>query len=176
MLVWAAGYAAFLILVLVVVAARREPTAVRGDWLFLFTSLFLLAATIVTGLRGDRFGLGTLLTAVLVVAVGWFVRSRWLIIGASAFAVGTTIGECAARLRAPVERSVTECSVAVPGGAMRLRIASVARGSTMIVFVMTPRHRKAELFRRLLAKQYRPVLPTIKLGTLGGGGAGAGTG
>jgi hypothetical protein len=40
--------------------------------------------------------------------------------------------------------------------------------STMIVFVRSARHRKAELFRRLLAKQYRSVMPTIRLGTLGG--------
>jgi hypothetical protein len=37
----------------------------------------------------------------------------------------------------------------------------------MIVFVGTAKHRKAQLFRRLLAKQYRSVIPPIRLGTLG---------
>ena len=30
----------------------------------------------------------------------------------------------------------------------------------MIVFVASAKHRKAQLFRRLLAKQYRAVMPT----------------
>ena len=34
----------------------------------------------------------------------------------------------------------------------------------MIVFVADAQHRKAYLFRRLLAKQYRAVTPTIRLG------------
>ena len=44
-----------------------------------------------------------------------------------------------------------------------LRIVPAGR-STMIVFVADAKHRKAHLFRRLLAKQYRAVTPTIRLG------------
>jgi hypothetical protein len=32
------------------------------------------------------------------------------------------------------------------------------------VFVSSTKHRKVALFRRLLAKQYRSVVPTIRLG------------
>ena len=45
----------------------------------------------------------------------------------------------------------------------RLRIASAGR-STVIVFVGSAKHRKTHLFRRLLAKQYRSVMPTIRIG------------
>jgi hypothetical protein len=34
----------------------------------------------------------------------------------------------------------------------------------VIQFVASSRHRKAHLFRRLLAKQYRPVMPTLRVG------------
>jgi hypothetical protein len=34
----------------------------------------------------------------------------------------------------------------------------------MIVFVASAKHRKAQLFRRLLAKQYRSVMPTLRIG------------
>lgn len=165
---WAAAYAALLIVTLVLVSLRREPTVVRGDWVFLVTSLFLIAATVITALRGGRFSVGPVIAAALVLAVGWLARSRWLIIGASPPAVGATIDECGSRLCAAVERSTSDVAIAIPGGAMRLRVTPLAGGSTLIVFVTTPPHRKADLFRRLLAKQYRPVLPTIRLGTLGG--------
>lgn len=172
MLAWAAAYVALALVAVVVVLARREPTVVRGDCLFLATSLFMLAAALVTGMRGGRFTLGALVAVALVLVAGWLAQSRWLIVGADATAVGATIEECASRLCAAAARTPAECTITVPGGVVRLRIAPAARRSTMIVFLASARHRKAELFRRLLAKQYRPLLPTIRLGTLGGGRSG----
>lgn len=163
MLVWAAAYVALLIAAAVVVRARHEPTIVRGDSVFLVTSVFVLVAAAVTALRDGRFSLGTLVVAVLVLVGGWLLQSRWWVIGASPEVVTTTIEECATRLCAPTARESGACTVTVPGGAVRLRIAPAGR-STMIVFVASSRHRKAYLFRRLLAKQYRSVMPTIRLG------------
>ena len=168
MLVWAAIYAALVGLAAVVVLARREPTIVRGDWVFLVTALYILLAAAVTALRGGRFSLGVLAGTILVLVVGWLVQSRWWVVGARTDAVVVTIEECASRLCAPAERSAGECTVSVPGGTVRLRISPVG-ASTMIVFLASAKHRKAHLFRRLLAKQYRAVTPTIRLGTLGGG-------
>lgn len=169
MLVWAAAYAAFALAAVLIVLARREPTVVRGDWLFLVTALYLLAAALVTALRGGRFTLGALVVVVLVLVAGWLAQSRWLIVGAEASAVSATIDECASRLCTTAARAAAECAIAVPGGVLRLRVAPAAGHSTMIVFVASARHRKAELFRRLLAKQYRPVVPTIRVGMLLGG-------
>ena len=166
MLVWAAIYAALVALAAVVVFARHEPTIVRGDWVFLLTALYVLLAAVTTALRGGRFSLGVLGGTTLVLLAGWLVQSRWWVVGARTDAVAVTIEECASRLCAPAERSASGCTVSVPGGAIRLRISPAGR-STMIVFVASARHRKAHLFRRLLAKQYRSVIPTIRLGTLG---------
>ena len=104
----------------------------------------------------------------LVLPAGWFVQSRWWVIGARPDAVTTTIEECASRLCAPSARATGACTVTVPGGAVQLRVVPVG-ASTMIVFVASARHRKALLFRRLLAKQYRPVMPTLRLGAPGNG-------
>lgn len=172
MLAWAAVYVALVVVAAVVVLARREPTVVRGDWVFLLTALYVLAAAAVTALRGGRFSLGVLAGTIVVLLAGWFVQSRWWVVGAGAEAVATTIEECASRLCAPAVRSAGACRVSVPGGVMHLRIAP-AGGSTMIVFVSSAKHRKVHLFRRLLAKQYRPVLPTIRLGVLGAPNAGS---
>jgi hypothetical protein len=165
-LVWAAAYVVLVVVASVVVLARREPTVVRGDWVFLLTALFVLLAAVVTALRGGRFSLGVLLGTVIVLVAGWFVQSRWWVIGAAPGAVVATIEECASRLCAPSARAPGECTVTVPGGAVQLRVAPVG-ASTMILFVASAKHRKAHLFRRLLAKQYRSVIPTIKLGVLG---------
>ena len=171
MLVWAAAYVALVGVAVVLVRSRREPTIVRGDWIFLLTALYALVAAAVTALRGGRFSLGVLAGTVLVLLAGWLVQSRWWVVGAGADAVTATIEECASRLCAPSARAAGHCTVTVPGGAVRLRIAPAGE-STMIVFVESARHRKAQLFRRLLAKQYRSVIPTIRLGTLGSPGGG----
>ena len=104
-----------------------------------------------------------LFRSVVVLLAGWLLRSRWWVVGAEPDVVAATIEECASRLCAPSERGPGECRVTVPGGALHLRIVP-ARRSTMIVFVADAKHRKAHLFRRLLAKQYRAVTPTIRLG------------
>ncbi len=163
MLAWAIAYAVILTGAVVVVLARREPTIVRGDWVFLLTSLFVLVAALVTAVRGERFSLGVLVATVLVLLAGWVVQSRWWVVGAPASVVVATVDECASRICAPATHAADEATIGVPGGAVRLRIAP-AGGSTMIVFVASSTHRKADLFRKLLAKQYRSVLPTIRVG------------
>jgi hypothetical protein len=161
---WAIAYVALGLAAAAVVRTRREPTIVRGDWVFLVTALYILAAAIVTAGRGGRFSLGVLATVVLVLLAGWLVQARWWVVGAAAPAVAATVEECAARLCAPVTSTPGTCTVSVPGGALRLRISPVTATSTMIVFLASTRHRKADLFRRLVTKQYRSVMPTIHLG------------
>lgn len=163
MLGWAAAYVVLVVAASVVVLARREPTIVRGDWIFLLTAVYVLVAAVGTALRGGRLSLGVLAGAIVVLIAGWFLRSRWWVIGQDAGAVVAAIEECATRLCAPSARGSDELRVTVPGGMVHLRLASVGR-STMIVFVANARHRKAHLFRRLLAKQYKSVMPTIRVG------------
>lgn len=169
MLAWAAAYVVIAIAAAVVVLARREPTIVRGDWIFLLTSSFVLLAATVTSIRGERFSLGVLVGAVLVLVAGWLVQSRWWVVGVDSAVVAVTVEECASRLCAPATRTGRESTITVPGGAIRLHIAPAGR-STVIVFVATAKHRKAALFRRLLAKQYRAVMPTLRLGQPGASG------
>ena len=163
MLGWAAAYVVLVAAAFVVVLARREPTVVRGDQIFLLTALYVLLAAGVTTVRDRRLSLGVLAVSVVILLASWLLRSRWWVVGAEPDVVATTIEECASRLCAPSERANSECRVTVPGGALHLRIVPAGR-STMIVFVADAKHRKAQLFRRLLAKQYRAVAPTIRLG------------
>ena len=169
MLAWAAVYVVLVVVAAGVVLARREPTVVRGDWVFLLTSLYILLAATVTAWRGERFSLGVLAATVAVLIVGWLVQARWWIVGAKSEIVVTHIEQCASRLCAPSTRATNECTISVPGGAMRLRLTPAGR-STMIVFVSSAKHKKVELFRRLLAKQYRAVMPTIRVGPSAGAG------
>jgi len=162
---WTIAYVAVGLVASALVLARREPTIVRGDWVFLLTALYVLVATVVTVIRGDGISLGMMLTIAVALVATWLVRARWWVIGAPSHTVATTMQDCAARLCAPAALSGGVCTVQVPGGAVRLRIAPVATASTMIVFLSSTQHRKTELFRRLLTKQYRPVMPTIRIGS-----------
>ena len=164
MLGWAIAYVAVGLVASALVLARREPTIVRGDWVFSLTALYLLLTTVAVVLRGDGVTLGMIVTIVVVLTATWLVRTRWWVIGAPSHAVATTMQDCAARLCAPAAVSDGVCTIQVPGGAVRLRIAPMASASTVIVFLSSTRHRKTELFRRLLTKQYRPVMPTIRIG------------
>lgn len=166
MLAWAIAYVVLLTIAAILVLARREPTIVRGDWVFLLTSVFVLVAALASAFRGERFSLGVLAATVLVLLIGWFAQSRWWVIGAPSATVKATVDECASRLCAPATHNAGESTIGVPGGAMRLRIAP-AGGSTVIVFIASAKHRKVELFRTLLAKQYRSVMPTIRVGGAG---------
>jgi hypothetical protein len=160
---WAAAYVVLVVAASVVVLARREATIVRGDWIFLLTAVYVLVAAAFIALRGGRFSLGALAVVIVVLLAGWSLQSRWWVVGQDSGAVVAAIEECASRLCAPAARGLDELRVTVPGGVVHLRVASVGR-STMIVFVSSARHRKAHLFRRLLAKQYKSVMPTIRLG------------
>ena len=60
MLAWAAAYVVVALMAAVIVLSRREPTVVRGDWVFLLTSLFVLLAASVSTVRGERFSFGVL--------------------------------------------------------------------------------------------------------------------
>jgi hypothetical protein len=163
---WTAAYVVLVVAASVVVLARREPTIVRGDWIFLLTAVYVLVAATVTALRGGGLSLGVLAAAIVVLAASWFLHSRWWVIGQDSAAVAAAIEECASRLCAPSARGTDDLRVTVPGGVVHLRVASVGK-STMIVFVANARHRKAHLFRRLLAKQYKSVMPTIRVGGSG---------
>ena len=170
MLAWAAAYVIIAGVAAAIVLSRREPTIVRGDWVFLLTAVFVLVAATVIAVRGGRFSLGELAVVVAVLILGWLVQSRWWVVGANVATVGVTVDECASRLCAPTTRSGQDATVTVPGGAIRLKIAPAGR-STVIVFVASTKHRKVALFRRLLAKQYRAVMPTLRLGSAPSGSA-----
>ena len=161
---WVIAYVVLGLVAAAVVLARREPTIVRGDGVFLVTALYILVAAVVTAARGGRFSLGALAGVVAVLVAGWLLRSRWWVVGAAPRLVVATVEECAARVCAPATASGDTCAVAVPGGRVQMRITPVSATSSVIVFVASTRHRKSELFRRLLAKQYRPVMPTIRFG------------
>lgn len=160
---WAAAYVVLVVAASAVVLTRREPTVVRGDWVFLLTAVYVLVAVVITVLRGGGISLGMAAGAIVVLLGCSLARSRWWVIGQDAGVVVAVIEECATRLCAPSERATGACILTVPGGVMHLRIAPVGR-SAMIVFVASSRHRKVQLFRRLLAKQYRSVMPTIRIG------------
>lgn len=163
MLAWAAAYVVIAVAAVVLVLARRDPTIVRGDWVFLLTALFVLLAAIATAVTGGRFSLGELAGVVVLLIAGWFVQARWWVVGAPPTTVGVTVDECASRLCAPLARTGQDTVVTVPGGAIRMRIAPAGR-STVIVFMASAKHRKVALFRRLLSKQYRSVVPTLRVG------------
>ena len=77
MLGWAAAYVVLVAAAFVVVLARREPTVVRGDYVFLLTALYVLVAAGVTTIRGGRLSLGVLAVSVVVLLLSPLVK-RWM--------------------------------------------------------------------------------------------------
>ena len=148
--IWIAAYVAILLVGSLLVAVRSEPTVLVGSSYLLFNTAFAalaVAAPLVTG--QELAPLSASFWALLVLG-SWMARSSWLIVGASRDEVRETVERCLMKLR--IEKD--------PG----IRIRGVP-GGVLVRLTNRTRTRKLQLFESLLAKQFRGVLPRLRVRT-----------
>jgi hypothetical protein len=168
--VWIAAYVAILLAGSLLVAVRSEPTVLVGSSYLLFNTAFAALSVAAPLLTGQELApLSTSFWALLVLG-SWMTRSSWLIVGASHGQVREAVERCLMKLRIDVRESDGDFLVApAPATATgekepRIRIRDVPRG-VLVRFQNRARTRKLELFESLLAKQYRSVLPRLRVRT-----------
>lgn len=149
-MIWIAAYVAILLVGSLLVAVRSEPTALVGSSYLLFNMAFAALAVATPLVTGQELApLSASFWALLVLA-SWMARFSWLIVGAGGAEVLEAIEGCLMKLR--IEKDPGIRIRGVPGGVL-VRLQNRART------------RKLQLFESLLAKQYRSVVPRLRVRT-----------
>jgi hypothetical protein len=168
--VWIAGYLAATLGLVAAAAFRRKPVLLKGSSLLALTLLFVALSAAAAAGHARRSGTVLLpLVAFQLVAVGvaWAARGQWLVAGAGPAAVGATLERCLGMLCASFERAADGYVVPLADGPLRVALRPALGGATVVTFRGATGHRKAALLRTLLAKQFDPVVPRVKVGRRG---------
>lgn len=167
---WLAGYAAIIALCAITVLVRREPTLLRGRSAFTFTTLYVALAWVSVAwldARGSRFSLFSpfdLGAAALAIAITAIAAPWWFVLGGPRAAVVSTLEACLGRVCAVYERTDAGFIMKIPAGGMRVSVHTLPWTRVSVVSLCAkPPHKKADLLRRLFAKQYRGVFPTLRI-------------
>ena len=171
-LVWIVGYLAAVVGLVGAAALRRRPILLKGSSLLPLTLLFVVLSTVAVVGPARRLGAVLLpMVAFQLVALGaaWAVRGQWLVVGADAAAVASTLERCLGMLCAPFERPGRAEAYVVPlaDGPLRVALRPAPAGATIVTFAGATAHKKAALLRALLAKQFDGVVPRVKIGRSG---------
>lgn len=162
---WAATYLGIVSLAVVAVARRGDATIFAGRTLGLFNVAFVVVAAAVTfGVRGDLRG-HALLAGLVLLLPTWAVRTRWLLVGETRRGIEKNIEACLRRLCATFERTIEGYNVVLAGtDVLHIRIRHLGTQVALLEFRAPMRHRKVELIQKLLGKQYRGLLPVLRIG------------
>lgn len=180
-MVWIAAYLAVLLAGCLLAAVRSEPTVLGGSSFLVFNAAFVAVSLTVSLLSGQAVSgqaVGHAVSAALttfwalLLLGSWIARSFWLIIRAGSGEVREIVETCLVMVRIAFEKS--QCGFTVAAGPtsvatrpveLRIRIRDLPPGCALIRFQGRARHRKLELLKHLLAKQFRGVLPQLRVRT-----------
>lgn len=163
---WVLGYVAIALIAGVTVLARREPALLRGSSVLLFTVAYVAIAAAALYWTGHPITRLAAAFAGVALALAVALAPWWTVIGAPRASVIGTIEVCFGRVCATYRAAGAGHGFVmdVPGGALHIRLHALPVGNaTLISFQASPRHKKGDLLRRLLGKQYSGVLPTIRI-------------
>lgn len=149
-MVWIAAYVAILLAGFLLVAVRSEPTVLVGSSYLLFNTAFAAASVAALLLTGQEIAPASASFWALLVLGSWIARSSWLIVHAGRGAIQEAVERCRRMVRMEM--------------APRVRIRDLP-GGVLIRFPGRGRSRKLRLFESLLAKQFRGVLPRLRVRT-----------
>jgi hypothetical protein len=160
---WAGGYLGVLMFVVVRAALGREATLVSGRFLFAFTVVYAAAALVASLVTGSSISVIALAWIAGLAIAAWLSRAHALAFGELEARTAEVLVECGRRVCLTGELTAGGYRFPLPGGALDVRLRAVGRGVTLITFRAAPGHRKAQLFEKLVAKQYRRPLPVIRV-------------
>lgn len=161
---WLAGYAAVVAAAALTILLRRAPTLLRGSAVFLFTSGYVGIAAVALVWTGAVVPARAIAMAVVLLALTGAAAPWWLVVGGPRAAVGEIVETCFGRVCARYERTSRGFLMTVPGGGLHVGLHPMGTDRlTAMRFHEQPPHKKGELFRRLLIKQWSGPLPTIRI-------------
>jgi hypothetical protein len=161
---WVAAYAAALIVWLIVLATGRQPTLWKGSALAWLNGAVVAAilAVLLARQRGPGWGLYVLVGLLLVSAIaGWHF---WLLLHVGRTEIDQILEKCFTQTRAPYNKTPAGYTVSAGGAEMRVAITPMLAGHA-VRFAGGTDSKKAQLICSLIAKQFQPSFPPLRIRT-----------
>jgi hypothetical protein len=160
---WVAAYAAALIVWLIVLAAGNRPTLWKGRALLYLNGAFIAVLLVVVLVRQQRPGLGLYIFGAVLLASAVAARNAWLLLHIDRTEIARILEKCFAQTRTQFDRT-DRGYTARAGGEMQVTVTPVLTMHT-VRFTGTSNSKKGQLIRALIAKQFRPSFPALRIRT-----------
>jgi hypothetical protein len=160
---WVAAYAAALIVWLIVLAAGRQPTLWKGRALLYLNGAIIAVVVVVMLARHQRPGLGLYVLGALLLASAAAARNAWVLLHIDRPEINRILERCFAQTRTQFDKTGPGYTVRA-GGEMQVSVAPMLTMHT-VRFTGTSNSKKGLLIRALIAKQFHPSFPTLRIRT-----------
>jgi hypothetical protein len=160
---WVAAYAAALIVWLIVLAAGRQPTLWKGRALLYLNGAIIAVLVVVMLARQQRPGFGLYVLGAFLLASAVATRDAWVLVHIDRREIDRTLERCFAQTLTRFDKTDYGYS-ATAGGEMQVAVAPMLTMHT-IRFQGTCNTKKGQLIRALIAKQFRPSFPALRIRT-----------
>jgi hypothetical protein len=160
---WVAAYAAALIVWLIVLAAGKHPTLWKGRALLYLNGAIIAVLVVVTLVRQQQPGFGLYVLGALLLTSAGATRNAWVLLHIDRPEIDRVLEKCFAQTRTQFDKT-DRGYTARAGGEMQVAVSPMLTMHT-IRFQGTCNTKKGQLIRALIAKQFRPSFPTLRIRT-----------
>ena len=160
---WVAGYAAALIIWLIVLAAGRKPTLWKGRALVYLNAATVGVLVVVMLARQQHPGFGLYVLGALLLASAAVARNAWVLLHIDRREIDRVLERCFAQTRTQFDKTRQGYTVSA-GGHMQVAVSRMLTMHT-VRFMGSSNSRKAQLIRALIAKQFHSSFPTVRIRT-----------
>jgi hypothetical protein len=159
---WVAGYATALLLWLIVLAASKQPTLWKGRALVYLNGAFIAVLLVVILVRQQRPGVGLYVLGGLLLASAGAARNAWILLHIDRGKLDQLLEKCFRQTRASHKTTPTGYTVIAAGSEMSVAITPLLAGHG-VRFGGASNSKKAQLIRALIAKQFQPSFPPLRI-------------
>ncbi len=161
---WVAAYAAALIVWLIVLATGRQPTLWKGRALAWLNGAMIAVLIAVMLARHQLPGVGLYLLGALLLASAAVARNAWLLLHVDRTEIDLILQKCFTQTRAAHSKTAAGYTVSAGGAEMSVAVTPMLAAHT-VRFGGSTDSKKAQLICSLIAKQFRPSIPTLRIRT-----------
>ncbi|MGI8402396.1 MAG: hypothetical protein ACR2NS_12460 [Gemmatimonadaceae bacterium] len=161
---WVAAYATALIVWLIVLVRGREPTLWKGKAFAYFNGAIVAVVLVVLLVRQERPGVGLYIFGALLIVSAVAARNAWLLLHIDRAEIDKTLEKCFAQTRASPKRTTAGYVMSAGGAEMSVAITPMLTMHA-VRFAGTSSSKKGQLIRALIAKQFRPSFPALRIRT-----------
>lgn len=160
---WVAAYAAALITWLIVLVAGRQPTLWKGRALVYLNGAIIGVLVLVLLVRQQRPGFGLYVLGAFLLASAAAARNAWVLLHVDRPAIDRILERCFTQTRTQFDKTGLGYTLRA-GGEMQVTVAPMVTMHA-IRFTGTRNSKKGQLIRALIAKQFHPSFPALRIRT-----------